>query len=144
MATQVAPNVWFGSAGVTHTEPTRFTHIINVESSPNSTANAAIQHIGIRNFYHFPCDDDDDYPILDEWHDTVCRTIKGILTENPDASIYIHCVMGINRSATLAIAYACEILGRDPAEMIGEMRTKSRRLILLNKGFVTQLYARFL
>jgi protein-tyrosine phosphatase len=144
MATEVAPHVWFGPAGVTHTEPTRFTHIFNVEAGPNSTANAAIQHVGVRNFYHYPCEDDDDFPILDRYLDRLCTTIKGILTENPDAKIYIHCVMGINRSAALALGYACETLGRDPAELIGEMRVKSRRLILLNKGFVTQLYARFM
>jgi predicted protein tyrosine phosphatase len=144
MATQVAPNVWFGGAGITHSEPTRFTHIINVESSPNSTANAAILHVGIRNFYHFPCEDDDDFPILDRWLNTLCTTIKAILTETPDASVYIHCVMGINRSAALAIGYACETEEHDPAVLIGQMRSKSRRLILLNKGFVTQLYARFL
>lgn len=144
MATQVAPNVWFGSAGVTHTEPTRFTHIFNVESSPNSTANAAIQHIGLRNFYHYPCDDADEFPILDTYLDRLCATIATILRDQPDAAIYIHCVMGINRSAALAIGYACEVHGHDPAELIGVMRSKSRRLILLNKGFVTQLYARFM
>jgi len=138
-ATQVAPRVWFGSAGTTHTEPTRFTHIINVESSPSSTSAKALQHVGLSRFLFLKSDDDDDFPILRIHLHTMCRWITAALREEPAAQIYIHCYAGINRSAALAIGYVCDVFGLAAEEVIPHVRSQARRLVLMNRGFEDQL-----
>ena len=142
-ATQVAPRIWFGSAGTTHTEPTRFTHIINVESSPNSTSSKALLHVGHSRFLFLHSDDYDDFPIIHLHLHTLCTWITAALREDPKAQIYIHCFAGINRSAALAIGYVCEIFGLAAEEVIPHVRSQARRLVLMNRGFEDQLREKF-
>ena len=82
----------------------RFTHVVNCESSMHSTSYAA----QAKHFLFLRSDDYEHFPILERHFDHLCRYIDCALRD-PDAAVYIHCVMGMNRSAALAIAYAAQI-----------------------------------
>jgi predicted protein tyrosine phosphatase len=132
--------VFFGCAGETHRpeKMAKFTHVVNCESTQTSSSQAA----WAKNFLFLRSFDDDDFPILDTHFETLRDYIDTALCD-PSAAVFIHCRMGINRSAALAIAYAAHISGRPAAELIQETRRRIRRLILLNENFVAQLTARW-
>lgn len=131
--------VFFGSAGETHRpeKMAKFTHVVNCESTQTSSSQAAWakNFLFLRSF-------DDKFPILDTHFETLRIYIDEALCD-PSAAVFIHCRMGINRSATLAIAYAAHISGRPAAELIPEIRRRIRRAILTNEHFVAQLTARW-
>jgi len=53
-------------------------------------------------------------------------------------TIYVHCQMGISRSATSAIAYLSAVSGFDPMCILNWMRTR-RSIVNPNEGFQQQL-----
>lgn len=132
--------VWFGGATVTHDcELMRpFTHVINCEDSFTSTSIEGQK----RNFLFLRSLDDESFPILEQHYERLVRYIQYALQE-PSAAVYIHCYAGINRSATLAIAYACGQTGRPAASLIEEVRRETGRHIVENEGFYRQLTAKF-
>jgi protein-tyrosine phosphatase len=88
------------------------------------------------------CYDETDFPILERYFPQLLEFITAALND-PDARVYIHCVMGINRSAALAVAYACHVSGLSATEVIAATRAGTGRTLLSNNGFVAQLCARF-
>lgn len=140
---EVFPRVFFGGAGITHNPKAMLrasiTHVVNCESSYASTSYAA----QARNFLFLKSYDDEDWPILDTHFATLQAYVDAALASDPSANVLIHCYMGWNRSAALAIAYACTRTGRAAAPLIEEVRAASGSLILTNAGFVAQLEARF-
>ena len=138
---EIVPRVWFGPAIATDRYPTRFTHIINCEMDPNSTSVAARNHVGPNGFLFLESDDDDHFPILANHFAKATAFIDAALQRSPTAQVYIHCVMGMNRSGALAVAYAWthSKLFDDITELIAHTRRRSHRLILTNQGFYRQL-----
>lgn len=140
---EVFPRVYFGGAGITHNPNvmlrTGITHVVNCESSYSSTSYAA----QALNFLFLKSYDDEDWPILDTHLDRLCSYVDTALAADPAAKVLIHCFMGWNRSAALAIAYACTRTGKAAAAVIEEVRRASAAPILTNAGFVSQLCARF-
>ncbi len=132
--------VWFGGAGPTH-DPVLlrpFTHVVNCESSYSSSSTAA----QLRNFLFLRSLDEEDFPLLELHYGRLFRYIQYALLD-PSAAVYIHCYAGINRSATLAIAYACAQTGRPAADLIEEVRKGTGRHVVENEGFYRQLTRRF-
>jgi protein-tyrosine phosphatase len=140
MAYEIVPRVWFGSAGETYKAEfmTTITHVVNCDSSYSSSSYGA----QAKNFLHLKSYDDDDYPILEEHFERLCMYIISAL-QDPSAQVYIHCYMGINRSATLAIAYACKYLNKPARTMIDNTRIATKRLVITNEGFEEQLKKKF-
>lgn len=140
MAYEIVPRVWFGPAGETYRAEfmTTITHVVNCDSSYGSSSYGA----QAKHFLHLKSYDDDDYRILDEHLERLCIYIASAL-QDPTAQVYIHCYMGINRSAALAIAYACRILKKPARTMIDDIRMATKRLIITNQGFEGQLKRRF-
>lgn len=138
---EIVPRVWFGPAQATLKYPTRFTHIINCETDPHSTSPAAYTHVGPDRFLFLYSEDDDDFPILSRHLKTANDFIDAALRTDPAAQVYIHCVMGLNRSGALAVAYAIthHPFSIELGELIALTRRGSHRLILTNNGFVRQL-----
>lgn len=138
---EIVPRVWFGPAQATLRNPTRFTHIINCETDPHSTSVVARNHVGPDRFLFLESEDADEFPILDTHLQTMTEFIDNAIRSDPTANVYIHCVMGINRSGALAVAYA---ITHHPypielTELIALTRRRSHRLILTNQGFLRQL-----
>jgi hypothetical protein len=138
---EIVPRVWFGPAVATERYPTRFTHIINCEMDPTSTSPGALNHVGAEGFLFLASDDDDHFPILAKHYPTAAAFIDAALKSNPQAQVYIHCVMGMNRSGALAVAYAWTHSNtfEDVKDLIAYTRRKSHRLVLTNQGFYRQI-----
>jgi hypothetical protein len=138
---EIVPRVWFGPAVATERYPTRFTHIINCEQDPVSTSSGARNYVGAEGFLFLASEDDDHFPILAKHYPTAIAFIETALQSSPQAQVYIHCIMGLNRSAALAVAYAWAHSNtfQDIKELIAHTRRKSHRLILTNQGFYRQL-----
>jgi protein-tyrosine phosphatase len=129
--------VWFGSAAPTH-DPALlrpFTHVVNCESSFTSSSRAA----QMRHFLFLKSYDEESFPILDTHFSTLLRYIREALADKPSNTVYIHCYAGQNRSATLAIAYACHLTNRPAAPLIAEVRKATSRHVVENEGFYQQL-----
>ena len=58
--------------------------------------------------------------------------------ESSESRVYIHCYMGINRSAALAVAYAARRTSTPAATIIARIRAEQRP-ILTNPMFEAQL-----
>jgi predicted protein tyrosine phosphatase len=140
MTFEIAPRVWFGPAGATHRAEfmTTITHVINCDSSYGSTSYGA----QAKHFLFLKSYDEETYPILEEHFERLCIYVDRAL-QDPDARVYIHCYMGINRSAALAIAYACRHYNKPAREVIDSARKATNRLLLTNQGFEEQLKQRF-
>lgn len=140
---EIFPRVFFGGAGITHNPKAMLrsgiTHVVNCESSYASTSYAARS----MNFLFLKSYDDEDWPILDTHFAALQTYVDAALASDPNARVLIHCLMGWNRSAALAIAYACSRTGRPAALVIEEARAASGSPILTNAGFVAQLQTRF-
>lgn len=132
--------VWFGGAGPTH-DPALlrpFTHVVNCESCFTSSSREA----QMRHFLFLKSYDEETFPLIDTHFPTLLRYIQEAL-QNPATAVYIHCYAGINRSATLAIAYACHLTGRPASDLIAEVRRATGRMVVENEGFERQLTARW-
>jgi protein-tyrosine phosphatase len=140
MAYEISPRVWFGPAGATHRAEfmTTITHVVNCDSTYSSSSDGAMA----KHFLHLKSYDEEMYPILDEHFERLCTYIDHALRD-PDARVYIHCFMGVNRSAVLAIAYACRHYNHPARVVIDRARKATNRLLLTNQGFEEQLKQRF-
>ena len=140
MAYEVMPRVFFGPSGVTFRpeDIAPFTHIINCSDCRAYTNMWAIDG---RGFLYLESQDVDDFPILERHFAQFVEFIDAAV-EDPDASVYIHCLMGLNRSACLAVAYACLRGGRGLHELVTELRGREGHT-LTNPGFCQQLMDRF-
>jgi protein-tyrosine phosphatase len=135
-AYEIVPRVWFGAAEHTYNAEfmLQITHIVNVDDTPTSTN---IWARAGRQFLHLPSEDNHTFPILQTHSESLFEFIERALS-NPDARVYIHCYMGLNRSAVLAVAYAARVLNTSATEIIASIRANGRP-ILLNSAFENQL-----
>jgi protein-tyrosine phosphatase len=89
-------------------------------------------------------DDDPGYPILD-LHFATTKEFMDRALQRPDSQILVHCMAGINRSATLVLAYVSQ---RDTTSTLQKVERFARYfdivmiqrpIILMNEGFYEQL-----
>lgn len=135
---EICPRVFFGSAGATYDaeQMKSITHIINCDSVMNSTS-----PIGqMKHFMFLESYDTEEFTILDKHLSKLTDYIDNALKE-PGAKVYIHCYMGWNRSACLAIAYVCKTYCVSAKKVIEEVRKV--RNILENEHFEQSLLHRF-
>jgi hypothetical protein len=133
---EVYPRVFFGDAGFTHRpDIIEFTHIVNCDSRRESTGSWVRAERSVLWLDSF---DEPDFPILEKHLGSMTAFIDSALAD-PNARIYIHCLAGINRSATLAIAYACSKTGAAAGDLLPILRSRTGRLLVANPGFEEQL-----
>lgn len=88
----------------------------------------------------FECDDDPTYDILVKHLSEFCDFMDKCVGEKK--KVLVHCAAGINRSATLLIAYLVERRGMSLIDAIS-LCFKKRPIILTNEAFVMSLIERF-
>jgi len=74
--------------------------------------------------------------ILD-WYPEFERTMQEFLRQGTGV-VYVHCQAGMNRSGSLALAYACKNLGMNVDELVGSTR-RQRPCLLQNTVFMDQV-----
>jgi hypothetical protein len=76
--------------------------------------------------------------ILD-WYPPVETVLRAFLRQGPlDGVVYVHCQAGMNRSASLALAYVCKNYALPFASVVQAVR-RQRPIILQNPVFMTQV-----
>jgi Dual specificity phosphatase, catalytic domain len=141
MPYEIYPRVFFGNEDFTETIECQatMTHILNVTDDEFST------HTNSRDvceFLHLYTEDNYAYPIMEKIWPESRDFIDKALHENEVNKVYIHCHMGINRSACIAVAYTAYKTKRPILDIIGEVR-KSGVYILSNQGFIDRLYMQY-
>jgi hypothetical protein len=138
-ACEVAPRVFFGPAGTTFNSNylKHFTHIINCDSYSSSTSKEG----QLKHFLFLLSEDNEEFPILEKNFTPLFHFIQTAL-QNPSSKVFIHCYMGWNRSACLAVAYAWYVqqTSKTMKQVIQEVKGKLKRDILTNEDFVKKLY----
>jgi len=76
--------------------------------------------------------------ILD-WFPKFSEAMLRFLREDED-TVFVHCVMGINRSAYLSVAFVCKAYGWDMKKVIADLK-KQRPSICQNPTFESQISA---
>lgn len=82
------------------------THVVNCADAVSSYAKRVTGTTAIREVLVLEAEDDREYMILDKHLDDVVRFCDDAFRGDSAAKILIHCMAGVNRSATLALAYA--------------------------------------
>jgi protein-tyrosine phosphatase len=138
-ACEVVPRVFFGPASTTFypNKLKHFTHIVNCDSYSSSTSTAG----QLKQFLFLPSEDNEEFLILNKHFTPLFHFIQEAL-QNPSSNVYIHCYMGWNRSACLAIAYAWYVqqTSKSMKQVLQEVKEKCKRDILTNDDFVKQLF----
>jgi hypothetical protein len=80
--------------------------------------------------------DDVNVNILD-WYPMFESTLQSFLREG-NGVVYVHCQAGMNRSASLALAYTCKKLGMEFDALVASVR-QQRPCILQNPVFMNQV-----
>ena len=83
-------------------EKNDITHVINCAFEEHSPT--WFKNLYPNKYYCLESEDSEDLNILD-WYDEFKYTLKKFLKESNN--IYVHCQMGINRSAYLTLTYVC-------------------------------------
>lgn len=125
------------------------THVVNCADAIASYAKRVTGKTLIREVLVLEAEDDSEYMILDRHLDDVVRFCDDAFRGDSEAKILIHCMAGVNRSATLALAYgACsslhgvEIKDKSRLERLADVFVRvmrQRPIILTNVEFYNQL-----
>jgi predicted protein tyrosine phosphatase len=81
--------------------------------------------------------DSEQHNILD-WYPKFEETLQGFLRESLNGVVYVHCHAGMNRSASLALAYVCSKYSLPLPSVVSAVR-RQRPCILQNPVFMTQV-----
>ena len=146
--TRVTPRIWLGSRedarNVEFLRENSITHVVNCAQSLAGFVSRVVPEASIKSHIVLDAHDDERYPILERHLDAVTQFMDTVLAD-PESTVLIHCMAGINRSATLVLAYVAQkqtmdgktLLERfaDVFESVMEMRP----IILMNRGFFYSL-----
>jgi predicted protein tyrosine phosphatase len=135
---EICPRVYFGSAGATYDKEQmkKITHIINCDSSRDSTSPLG----QTKHFLFLESYDNEEFDIIEKHLSSLTEYITNVL-KDPETNIYIHCYMGWNRSACLAIGYVCKTYHTSAKRLISKIREV--RDILTNEDFEQSLLLKF-
>ena len=141
-AAEIVEGIWLGDARDAMDTDTltqkNVTCVVNC-SEKNTLTCAEYYPFGW-NYLGFECDDDPTYDILGKHLSDFCEFMDKCVGEKK--KVLVHCAAGINRSATLLIAYLVERRGMSLIDAIS-LCFQKRPIILTNEAFVISLIERF-
>ena len=111
------------------------THVLNCVSGRNKKKNPYPSSSGIVGFAEFPGEDRDGYDILANF-DMSSKFIN--CAREAGGTVFVHCAVGVNRSATICIAYLMEVEHLHLLEVM-ELMKKQRGTVPSNRYFRLQL-----
>eukprot|EP01006_Ploeotia_vitrea_P047908 TRINITY_DN67176_c10_g7_i1.p2 TRINITY_DN67176_c10_g7~~TRINITY_DN67176_c10_g7_i1.p2 ORF type:complete len:188 (-),score=37.88 TRINITY_DN67176_c10_g7_i1:806-1369(-) len=123
--------------GLEFLEEVGITAILNCAGAASPTV-ALFESGMVKHYKSLEAQDDEDYDLLANHYDEAEAFLDAMLVEAEGERVAIHCVAGINRSATLLVAYLMKNRQLDLWEAV-ERVTSQRHVILLNTGFQRQL-----
>jgi hypothetical protein len=133
---EVYPGLWLGN--MFNAQDMHFRTNNNIKTIINcATYECQVQLINVQTYVCLNASDDEEYPIINNHFSYVYEMIDISLEKGWNT--LIHCQCGINRSATLAIAYLSHKVHCPIEKAILEIFYK-RPCILTNKGFRKQLF----
>lgn len=143
---KVTERIWLGSMwdanDVDWLRRTGITHVVNCAEKNDRFERVTCREAGIRGTLVLEADDVPDYPIL-QLHSNVVKTFMNHVLAEPGTKVLIHCMAGVNRSATLVLAYMSYHedleVRRSKFLHIYEHVLKQRPIILINDSFYEQL-----
>ena len=151
--TRVTPRIWLGSRedamNVEFLTENRITHVVNCAQSLAGFVSRVVPEASIKSHIVLDAHDDERYPILERHLDAVTQFMDTVLAD-PESTVLIHCMAGINRSATLVLAYVAQKQTMDGTMDSGktllerfadvfESVMEVRPIILMNRGFFYSL-----
>lgn len=136
-ASQVLEHLYLGSQeeaeNVNLLNALGVTHVINCAASYIATGQDF--YGPTKKYMEFDAEDDDEYDIMKHF-DSVYDFIEDARISGGKA--FIHCVMGVNRSGALSVAYCMVHKNMGPISAARFVK-KQRSMILANEGFQSQL-----
>lgn len=118
----------------TFVEKYGITHVVNCAHDNHSPLWWRTQHP--TKYKVIEAIDSPQHNILD-WYEEFETTLHSFLREG-DGMVYVHCQAGMNRSASLALAYTAKNLGMNLDELVSSVR-RQRPCILQNLVFTNQV-----
>lgn len=113
------------------------THIVNCAERSACPAWAET-HVGPSRFTCLDAEDTTEYHILRDIYPLFESTMDTYLRDPQCKCVYVHCVAGMNRSATLLAAYINHRFGV-PMEKVVDVMARQRPCIMTNTFFLQQL-----
>ncbi|NXK60559.1 DS13B phosphatase, partial [Sylvietta virens] len=137
---QVWPNIYLGDAWAARSKTTlqslNITHILNAADGPYSINTGAKYYADLQiEYYGVEAFDDPAFDLSIFFYDAanfICKALN-----SPGGKVFVHCAMGVSRSATLVLAF---LMIHENLTLVDALRAvSSRRNICPNSGFLSQL-----
>ncbi|KAJ8418206.1 hypothetical protein AAFF_G00139150 [Aldrovandia affinis] len=141
---QVWPNLYIGNAATARDRSTlfnmRITHIVNAAHGPyHINTGARFYRDMTIDYYGVEADDAEDFNLSLFFH-PIAKFIRAALLQR--GKVFVHCAMGVSRSATLVLAFLMICENLTLVEAINAVR--QHRDICPNAGFLSQLRGKVL
>ncbi|XP_032922738.1 dual specificity protein phosphatase 13-like [Catharus ustulatus] len=137
---QVWPNIYLGDAWAARSKTTlqslNITHILNAADGPYSINTGAKYYADLQiEYYGVEAFDDPSFDLSTFFYDAA--NFIGKALNSPGGKVFVHCAMGVSRSATLVLAF---LMIRENMTLVDALKAVSaHRNICPNSGFLSQL-----
>ncbi|NXS16504.1 DS13B phosphatase, partial [Mystacornis crossleyi] len=137
---QVWPNIYLGDAWAARSKTTlqslNITHILNAADGPYSINTGAKYYADLQiEYYGVEAFDDPSFDLSIFFYDAA--NFIGKALNSSGGKVFVHCAMGVSRSATLVLAF---LMIREHMTLVDALKTVSaHRNICPNSGFLSQL-----
>ncbi|XP_053804823.1 dual specificity protein phosphatase 13 isoform X1 [Vidua chalybeata] len=137
---QVWPNIYLGDAWAARSKTTlqslNITHILNAADGPYSINTGAKYYADLQiEYYGVEAFDDPSFDLSIFFYDAA--NFIGKALNSSGGKVFVHCAMGVSRSATLVLAF---LMIHENMTLVDALKTVSaHRNICPNSGFLSQL-----
>ncbi|NXS06799.1 DS13B phosphatase, partial [Neodrepanis coruscans] len=137
---QVWPNIYLGDAWAARSKTTlqslNITHILNAADGPYNLNTGAKYYEDLQiEYYGVEASDDPSFNLSTFFYDAANFIGKALNTSG--GKVFVHCVMGLSRSATLVLAF---LMIHENMTLVDALKTVgAHRNICPNTGFLRQL-----